>query len=125
MKKRKFGAALFRSQGIAAKRANTLARLHSDFGKWVEKNCMGWRSGVLTPDFNYKKHCKRFTCVTVGFKFYLVDDHALPKKYHAVIGVYKAHQRNRNYAFVPEVLGQGPTVGSIMARNFVSGEAHV
>lgn len=117
--------ALNRCQAIKAACEQKRTKLHGQFGAWITKNCIGWASGVLTPDFNWQKNCKRYTMVSVGFRCYLIDDQRVPKKYHAVIGIYKKSQRDRNFVFVPEITVQKPTAGQITARAFISGEAYV
>lgn len=113
--------ALNRCQQIKAACEARRVKLHTQFGEWVIKQCMGWASGALMPDYNWKKHSKRYTMVSVGFKCYLVDDQRVPKKYHSVLGIYKGQQRNHRFRFVPEVMPQKVTVGQTNAQALLSG----
>lgn len=113
--------ALAKCQAIKAECERKRTALHAAFGKWVTTNCMGWRN-VVMPDFNFDKHKKDFTLVSVGFSVYIVQDSKVPAKYRSVVGLYKDRNSFKGMRFVPEI-GQ-LNVGQTTSRDFSTRMSH-
>ena len=122
MKKAKLKSnALAQSQKIKAECERKRTALHKAFGDWVTKNSIGFRN-VVIPDFNFDKHKREFTLVSVGFNVYLVQDSKLPKKFHSVIALYKDRNSFSGMRFVPEI-GK-LNIGQTSAREFTTRTVH-